>query len=239
MTLRRTLFHTLAGLAAFTLAPMAAQAQEDAAVQQATSAHERLFATMENGLDREEMLVMTTGVVATQIIATLPADMTAGKPDLQQRLAQALLPAMRVYSGRVTAEYRPRMIAAIAEVFTADEADVLAEFYSSDLGRRALSAASSNLSVDAMTADGMDDMRVEAASVERDIAETGMRAFGAMSQADRAELMRVTLSNPAFLKMPQMQQRIAQVRAEMESAPLTAEETAMIQQAVASVLLPQ
>jgi len=138
----------------------------------------------------------------------------------------------------VTAEYRPRMIAAIAEVFTADEADVLAEFYSSDLGRRALSAASSNLSVDAMTADGMEDMRVEAASVERDIAETGMRAFGAMSQADRAELMRVTLSNPAFLKMPQMQQRIAQVRAEMESAPLTAEETAMIQQAVASVLLP-
>jgi len=90
-----------------------------------------------------------------------------------------------------------------------------------------------------MTADGMEDMRVEAASVERDIAETGMRAFGAMSQADRAELMRVTLSNPAFLKMPQMQQRIAQVRAEMESAPLTAEETAMIQQAVASVLLPQ
>lgn len=225
----------LAALAALSLNPLPAQAQDTAAAQQEESAHARLFVAMESGLDQEEMLVMSTGVVADQIIATLPAYMTEGRQNLKPELAAALLEPMRLYSKRVSAEFRPRMIATIAGVFTADEADELARFYTSALGRRALAAASSNMSVEAMAADGIVDMRVEAESVERDIAETGMRAFGAMSTADRAELMRITLSNPAFAKMPLLQQRIAPVRAEMESSPPTPEEAAAIQRAMMSV----
>ncbi len=228
---------SLAALAAAMLSPLAAQAQ-DTAIQlgEVSEAHTRLHQVMESGVDQDQVLTMSTNVVAQQIIATLPADMTEGNDTMQAELAVALKEPMRAYSTRIAAEYKPRMIAAMASVLTADEADSMADFYSSELGQRALAASSANLSVDAMAADGMDDMKVNAESVERDLMETGVRAFGALSQADRAELMRVTLSNPAFLKMPDLQRAISPVRAEMESSPPTVDEAQAIQQAVVSVV---
>lgn len=227
----------IAALAAFSLAPLSASAQaQDAPATQAQSAHSLLYAAMESGIDQEQVLSVTAEVVAVQVLASLPPEVLLNNPSVHGELVAALRSPLRQYSERIREEYRPRMVGVIANVMTAEESSSLAEFYSSELGQRVLRSASSNLSVDNMVEDGASDMTVGSEAVEQDMMETGLRAFGALSEEDQADFMRISLTTPGFAKMPALQQQIAPVRAEMESTPPTAEEAAAIQAAVVGVL---
>lgn len=223
----------LATLAATLLAPAAIVAQPAAEVAR-SDPYSQLYAAMEAGVDQQQVLDTMVNATALQMAQADPAirDLEKAYPGTLRAMVAAMRPVIAGYSERVRLEYRPRMIEAIGDVLSAEEAEALAGFYSSPVGQRILQVASTSYSVSNVTEQHIDGEQVSAAAVARDMQETARRGVARMSAADLAELGRVTMTMPGFDKLPLMQQRIAPIRAEMENAPPTAEEEAAIIAAV-------
>ena len=231
----------LAALPAALLAPAAALAQPAApsAVEEPQSdAFSQLYAAMESGIDQGQVLDNMVNATVLQMAQADPAirDMEKSYPGVVRALVAGIRPHIAAYSERVRIETRPRMVAAIAEVMTVEEATALAAFYRSPMGQRLMQLATSNIAVSNVAGEFIDGEQVSAEAVARDLEETGRRGLAQMSPAEQAELVRVALATPGFDKLQLLQTRVAPIRAAMENAPPTAAEEAAIIGAVEVVI---
>ena len=219
---------------ALAAAPALAQAEDPA-----VSPHAALLDAMQSGIDQEASLDTMLAQVAAAMVNGNPelAALEEEHPGMIGAMVLNLRPVLRSNSDRVTAVFRPRLVAEIAAVMSEEESTALAGFYNSDLGRRVTRVASQNMSVANASEAAIAGETVSAEDVGADLARTTAQTMEALSLADRTELMAQSLATPGFLKMPQLMQQVAAIRAEMESAPPTADEqqaiVAAVQQTVA------
>ena len=227
----------LAALAPALLAPAAAFAQPATEVVQ-SSPYSQLYAAMEAGIDHDQVLDNTVNATVLQMAQADPAirDLEKAYPGTVRAMVAAIRPVIAAYSERVRLEYRPRMIAAVSEVMSAEEATALAGFYGSPLGQRLMRQVSGSIAVSNVAGEFIEGEQVSADAVARDLMETGRRSLEQLSAADQAELMRQALATPGFDKLVLLQQRVAPIRAEMENAPPTADEEAAVIAAVERVV---
>jgi len=227
----------LAALAAALLAPAALVAQPVAEAAQ-TDPHSQLYAAMEAGVDQQQMLDTMVHAIALQMAQADPAirDLEKAYPGTLRAMVAAMRPVIAAYSERVRLEYRPRMIEAIGDVLSDEEAEALSRFYGSPLGLRVMQLVSSNFSVSNVSDAFIDEQPVSAEAVERDLEETGRRGMAQLTPEELEALGRVALATPGFDKLQLLQARVAPIRAEMENAPPTPEEEAAIVAAVEVVI---
>jgi hypothetical protein len=229
MKLFRTLFAALAAVLALAFVAAPAAAQDDP--------WDRLYSALEAGVDQQLAMDAMLGSVARSILRSDPTwrDLEKGNRGLLMAMTEAIRPTMLVYSERVRLQYRPRIVAAMRQVLSAEEATSVADFYASDLGRRVLQATVSNLGAEAIMDEALSGGEVSADAVGRDMRASGQRGFATLTEAEQAEVIRRALTVPGLAKMGQMMQVVAPIRAEMENAPLTRSEERAFAAAIESV----
>ncbi|WEK47980.1 MAG: DUF2059 domain-containing protein [Candidatus Andeanibacterium colombiense] len=118
------------------------------------------------------------------------------------------------------------MIAVLQERLTVDETRSVASFYRSPLGRKLLAGVSKNYDIDSTvrSAAKNPDAPVDAKELGKDLNRTGIQAYLALTKDERAEVDRLALDTPGLAKLAAAQPALMAVRAEMENAPLTADE---------------
>lgn len=237
----RTMTRPLLGalLTAALLAPIPGHAQSTPPPIIVIDAHTDLFDAINAGVDQEQMLDTMIRQVAAQIVVSLPegAQMEAQAPGLLLELMLALRPVLRDYQDRIRQQYNPQIIAEMRQVFTSAEAAQLAEFYRSDLGLRAMSSFTSNVSLDQSIDLALGKQDVTADALAADAAVSVNRTVGAMiSSATPEELEAMaTLPQrlPAIMRMPELHQRTLPIRTAMENEPPTPAEQQAIEQGIA------
>ena len=197
-------------------------------------AHANLYASLQEQVDHKMVLDNMLATIARQIIES-DASMAIAEqksPGLGAALAEGMRPAMERYSTRVTALYRPRMIAMLRGELTADEAASVTEFYRSDTGRKLIAKVSRNYDGSAMIGEALNQQDISVGAVERDQKRLIAQTMGGMSVEERDALAAEIMTRPAMVKMQAVHAKMVPLRAEMENTPMTPEETALLEQGI-------
>lgn len=152
----------------------------------------------------------------------------AASPGILDEILANMRPVLERQNLRVTALYRPRMAAAMADYLTPDEAGSVAAFYRSDIGRRLMDSVVANYNMDQTMAKAMTEAPVSEADVNADITSAVTKGVQKMDVKDMAEMGKQAFTNPALLKLQRVNPQIQRLRAQMENEPLTPEEDAAI-----------
>lgn len=214
--------------------PCAAQADEAVAVS--ASPHERVYDTLIAQADDGPMIEASLDWLVHELtsdpnIAVLERE----NPGLVKALRSAVRPIIVGYSQRVKVSYRPKMIAALEAELTGDEAAEIAEFYASPIGRVLVSGVSQNYRPDAVLGTLETDEKVTTTEVSRDMDSATQATLQSLSAEQTAELYREIQAHPAVEKLTLVIPKITALRAQMEEEPMTAQEEAAIQAALADV----
>lgn len=192
-------------------------------------AYADLMSAIESTIDNDVMIDNGLAAIRRQMAgdASLAAAEQAS-PGLLDEIMVGMRPVLEQQTLRVSTLYRPRMIAAMANHLTPDEAEKVAVFYRSDVGRRMMSSVVANYSFDESLATAIAEKPVTAENIRSDINNAVAQGIAEMDSKDLAEAGRQALSNPALLKLNNANPEIQQLRAQMENEPLTPEEEAAI-----------
>lgn len=152
----------------------------------------------------------------------------AASPGILDEILTNMRPVLESQNRRVTALYRPRMAAAMADYLTPDEAGSVAAFYRSDIGRKLMGNVVKNFNMDQTMAKAMTETPVSEADVNADIVSAVAKGMQGMDADDMAEMGKQAMANPALLKLQRINPQIQSLRAQMENEPLTPEEDAAI-----------
>lgn len=199
-------------------------------------AYDDLMRAIESTVDNK--VLIDNGLAAIKKMMAQDASIAAAEaasPGLLDEMMAGMRPVLERQSLRVTALYRPKMLAVMADYLTPEEATQVAGFYRSDVGRRMMGSVVANYSFDKTLATVAAEKDVSAAEVKSDIDNAVAAGMAAMDEKDLIEAGRQALSNPALLKMQRANPAIQQVRAQMENEPLTAEEEATMAAAFEAV----
>lgn len=164
------------------------------------------------------------------------ASAETASPGLLDEILAGMRPILERQNLRVTALYRPRMAAAMADYLTPEEATSVAAFYRSDIGRKLMSSVVANYSMDQTMANAIADKDVTEADVRADINSAVVQGMKSLDSKDMVEMTRQAMSNPALIKLNRVNPRIQRLRAQMENEALLPEEEAMIGSLMESVL---
>jgi hypothetical protein len=211
-----------------------ALAQDDPAAKQASDNHTRFYETIVRGSDQELILDNLVRDITAQMITSDPNYIALEQldPGLGSDLVEAIKPAIRAYRERAMAQYAPRLIGVAQEMFTAEEAGQLADFYASAVGRRLMQVVSGNVAVGQRIDPAIDGKPVTARAIASDDAATLRNTMADLSPADVAEIAAFVTSNPAAARLGEFSQRTLPIRTEMENEPPNAEELAQIERLV-------
>jgi hypothetical protein len=219
----------LAALAATLLAaPGAVAAQDASAAKPISDEHELLFDTINALGDQEAALHNLVAAIAAQLAAADPelARAEARHPGLMHEIAEALRPIMIARTERLHREYRPRMIAALRDVLTREEAQELERFYNSEAGRAVVAEIGRNTQYRATVGDALNNGAVSSDAVSTDRARTMEQVGRSLTDEQRSEVVAAVSATPAFLKMPSLMAATLPLRTEMENSPLSDDEKA-------------
>jgi hypothetical protein len=156
------------------------------------------------------------------------ASAEAVSPGILDEIVGSMRPVLERQNLRVTALYRPKMIGAMADYLTPDEAASVAGFYRSDIGRKLMGSVVANFNMDQTMASAMSEKPITETEVRADITSAVTQGLQQMDSKDLAEMGRQAFSNPALLKLQRVNPKIQRLRAEMENEALTPEEDATI-----------
>lgn len=195
-----------------------------------------LLNAIEATVDQDKMIDNGLAAVKRQFAAdpNLAAAESAS-PGLIDEIAESLRPVIKQQNQRVSALYRPEMIAAIARYLTPAEASSVAAFYRSDIGKRLMSNVVANYDFDSTLATMMADKPVTADQVRSDINSAVNQGVAQMDQKDLLEMGRQAMANPALMKLQRVNPAIQLVRVKMENEPLTAEENEQILKVIEAI----
>ena len=195
-----------------------------------------LIAAIESTVDMNTVIGNALGAVKRQFQAD-PNLGAADKasPGLIDEIIAGMRPVIDRHNARVTAAYRPRMAAVTANYLTPEEAVSVAAFYRSDIGRKLMGGVIANYDMDQSIASAMKDENVSESDVQADILNAVGKGMSAMSQDDMAEMAKMTLTNPALMKLNLIGPPMQKLRAQMENEPLSAEDDAALLKVVETV----
>ncbi|WP_086607205.1 DUF2059 domain-containing protein [Erythrobacter donghaensis] len=199
-------------------------------------AYSDLIIAIEGAVDKEVVLGNAMAVVGQQ----LRADPNVGaaeavSPGLVDEILAGMRPVIDRHNDRVTKDYRPRMMAVMADYLTPEEASGVAAFYRSDLGRKLMSGVISNYNMESVIAAGMKEQQVTEAQVRGDITEAVTKGMAQMDKSDIEAIGREALANPALLKLQRISPQINRLRTQMENEPLSPADDAEIVAVVEAV----
>ncbi len=199
---------------AVALLPASLQAQSvptPAPVQletQVDQAFYRLYDTMAGGADISVMSVNGADSIFDSLVKNEPrmAELSRRNPGLRGEFRTIAVPFLKVWMERSTKAMRGRVAVQFAKSFTVAEADEIARFYGSPLGRKMMQAISGNLKFDA-TADQAiktGDPRYNQGIAEQDVEKGVDRALAkllpTLTAAEQDQLLRISKSS-AFRKL--------------------------------------
>lgn len=131
------------------------------------------------------------------------------------------------------------MVGLFARNLTASEAQDIAAFYRSELGRRILGGVSRNYSPDAtlenvqeLEGQSEDEVRDNVAS---DIGNATQATISELSQDDLVAMGKLAMEKPALLKLGQINPQMIALRAQMEQEQPTPDEAAQIEAVIQAV----
>lgn len=167
------------------------------------------------------------------------------KPGLIDAVVRSMQPVMKTIGNRVQRDYRPRSRAVLARKLMPAEAEDIAAFYRSPLGRKLVGSASRRTTMD-NTLTGIADhiaagkdpnsIVVESTAVQKDILGTASSAVGALTSDELAELGRLALEKPALLKLNSMIGDMIILQTAMANEQPNAEELAALEAAVTTAM---
>ena len=217
--------HLLIAAASLGLAfalPTSTLAQETAASQPAQpTAYADLVAAMQDGIDQE--MVIDNQLAVVRSLWQADPNMVAAEaayPGLFDAMIDAGRPIITRHSQEIQDEYRPRYVAALAEALTEQEAARIAEFYRSPLGAKMLGGLSRTMDGRAMIEGGIANGEIDMRDFDTDIRKSAGQIVGALSAQEQADLVRLFTTDPALMKMNDLQAIVLPIRAEMEKAAM-------------------
>lgn len=188
-----------------------------------------LLSAIEATVDQDKLIDNGLAAVKRQFAADPNlAAAESVSPGLIDEIAENLRPIIKQQNKRVSATYRPEMVAAIATYLTPEEATSVAAFYRSDIGRKLMGNVVANYSFDSTLATMIDEKPVTADQVRTDINNAVNQGVAQMDQQDLLAMGKQAMESPALMKLQRVNPVIQQVRVKMENAPLTDEENAAI-----------
>jgi hypothetical protein len=195
-----------------------------------------LIAAIESTVDMNAVITNALGAVKRQFQAD-PNLGAADKasPGLIDEIIAGMRPVIDKHNTRVSAAYRPRMAALTANYLTPEEATSVAAFYRSDVGRKLMGGVIANYDMDQSIATAMQNKEVSQADVQADILTAVGKGMQSMDPKDMATMAKMTLENPALMKLGLIGQPMQQLRAQMENEPLLPEDDAAILAVVEAV----
>lgn len=226
--------------AALALGPIALLTVSSAASAQGATAPDPVYgdliAAIEETVDQDLMISGAVGALKRQFAATpefAAAETTS--PGLIEEVATSLRPILTQQNRRVQALYRPEMVALFAARLTPGEAQSIASFYRSDLGRKLVGNVAQAYAPDATLSGIQTDAPITADQVREDINTAVVSGLGQLSPDELRQMGETAVANPALLKLQQINPAIQQIRVKMENEPLTPEENAAVVAVVESV----
>lgn len=214
-------------------------AAESSSSEQSVDAHAQFYATLRAGVDDNVALDNTVKVVIAELQYAIPefAILEASKPGFLKSLEQGIRPVLQNYSTRVQTLYEPRMIAALRNEITAEEAASLMEFYGSPLGKKVLASVNESFTGEAMIRGAITnpDNEITIQELSSDIKRATINSYLSLTVEERQAVNAITLQNPAFKKLQLAQQKLQMLRTEMENTPMTADEEAQLNAAMEKV----
>lgn len=228
-------------LGAFALSPLAlAVAPAPVTAQQSDAAYQDLFNAINEGVDHEVALDSTMRVVRREYAAVPEiAQVEKLSPGLIDELIKEMRPIFRDYQDRVRTLYRPQMVGLFQRSLSPFEAQDIAVFYRSDIGRRILGGVSRNYSPDA-TLENVENIENQSdeevrGNVANDIGNATAATLSELSQDDLMAVGQMALEKPALLKLGQINPQMIALRAQMEQEQPTADEAAQIEAVIQAV----
>jgi hypothetical protein len=200
------------------------------------AAYDELYAAIIKGADKK--LMLDNAMVAIEREFNAVPDIAVAEalsPGLVAEIISEMRPVVELMSQRVEILYEPQIKALFAEHFNAEEARSVAAFYRSPLGRKMMAGVSRNYSLDNSLSDVMETPVITREQIEGDMVTTISATLGELTTEDFAELTRLSMQNPALLKLSSIQTKMVDLRTRMENEQPTAAEEAAIETAVAGV----
>lgn len=215
--------HLLIAAASFGLAfalPASTLAQETAASQQAEpTAYADLVAAMQDGIDQE--MVIDNQLAVVRSLWQADPNMVAAEaayPGLFDAMIDAGRPVITRHNQELQDEFRPRYVAALAEALTEQEAARIAEFYRSPLGMKMLGGLSRTMDSRATIEGGIAKGEIDIKDFDKDVQKSAGQIVGSLTAEEQAELVRLFTTDPALMKMNDLQAIVVPIRADMEKA---------------------
>ena len=192
-------------------------------------AYADLIDAIDSTVDRSRLISNGLAAIKRQMQANEAlAAAESASPGLLDEIITGMRPVLESQNQRVTVSYRPRMIAAMADHLTPDEAASVAGFYRSDIGRKLMGSVVANFNMDQTMATAMTEKPITENEVRADINSAVTQGLQQMDSKDLAEMGRQAMSNPALLKLQRVNPQIQRLRAQMENEALTPQEDAAI-----------
>ena len=214
--------------------PASTLAQDAAASQPAQpTAYADLVAAMQNGIDQE--LVIENQLAVVRSIWEAEPTMVAAEaayPGLFDAMIDAGRPVITRQNRELQEEFRPRFVVAIADALTEQEAARMAEFYRSPLGVKMLGGLSKTMDNRASIEGGVENGEIDMNDFDKDVMTSAGKIVGTLTAEEQTELVRLFTTDPALMKMSQMQSVVMPIRADMEKAGMSPERQKEIETAI-------
>lgn len=193
-----------------------------------------VYAAITDGTDTGQSLDLAAVAYAQRAIATDPAltRIETDRPGLTADLADALRPVLARVSGRLREAYRPRMIGAVRETFTATEARDIAAFCRTPVGRKLMSGAAAAYDSKATIASALRAGLISPEEARIATEEAAHHAFSELTSEDSTQIGLMAETSPALQKINLLTQRLGALRLAMEAEPLTVREKAAADAAI-------
>lgn len=220
------------------LTSIPANAEPDVSTIPEQSSHAALVDTIQANADMDAIMAKVLAETDRQLrFEPSVANLEAQNPGIITQMVEGMAPTLRLYQDRIRQQYKPDMIAAAHEVFTAEEAQELTNFYGSEVGQRFLKLLSRNFSVSNMLEGAIDQkFEVTADEIRRDNAVTVSQTLGALSADDIREIEAMLNGSAAIAKMPLFSERALAVQLLIENEPPSPSEQRALEQVVSRIM---
>ena len=207
-----------------------------------TRAHYALYDAIFSGMDMKTLAHNNALAIAQQIVARDPSlvRLQARRPQLTEHLGAAIEPYLALWMDRLKDQRRSTGATIMAHHFTAAEAQRVATFYASPLGKRMMAAISGNLIMDeTIAAVGDPEQASHTAAEQRDIknalGKTVPAFVASMTPSDRQQVLKM-MADPAFAKLKAASAELGQLPEPEFSTFATPEELKQAKAAIDKVI---
>lgn len=221
------------------LAPVTSPLHAQAANGDEQAVYDGLYDAIGSGVnDQDELDALMLVIVGEIAKDPTSAGLEQVYPGAIEAMVAGMRPTFDSFSKRIKAQYRPQMIQIFREVLTVEEARVASKAYSSDIGKKLMANATTNMAGAAMITEALADQEVTQAAVAEDMEAAGRQAVSTLSEEEILEFAKDFQQSPTLpLKMATLKTRVFALRTQMENEAMTAEEERVMGQDGEAALL--